>query len=264
MLNYAGSRRAVTVLVIHAVLLWVVQSLHAAPITVDARDGGTLGWDGLSTTTAFVGPYWASLDDNPPDGPNPSYAGVEYRNYHKFDLSSLAVTIASAQWVLEFPENAYDSRYSSEGFLLYEVTSNPDDFGFDFDAGVSRGYSAAVYEDLGDGTFFGSRTYTAADEGSLTTIDLNSDAVAAINAAAGGIFCIGGIMSGGGHGRIELTDVSPDTIFANTGLEVDPRYGLPFTRQLVLTPVPEPGTLLLLATGGVFLLAYSWRRRQWR
>jgi len=211
-------------------------------ITVNAFDGGTLGSNGISTTTAFVGPYWVSLDDNPPDGPNPQYAGVEYRSYHKFDLSGLAVPVLSAQMVLEFPDGAYSSHYGSEMLLLYDVTTDQNGFGFDFGAGVGRAFSAAAYADFGDGLYFGGRTYSAADEGTLTTIDLSADAVATINAAAGGIFCIGGRMSGGGHGSITLTDMQVDTIFANTGLETDPRYGLPYTRQLILT-VPEAGTL---------------------
>ena len=32
----------------------------------------------------------------------------------------------------------------------------------------------------------------------------------------------------------------------------------------LITVVPEPGTLVLLATGGVFLLAYARRKRRWR
>ena len=161
---------------------------------------------------------------------------------HKFDLSGVTVPIAAAQLVLAFPAGAYQSvRYpSGEGIQLFDVTSDPNSFGFNFAAGVARPFSATVYNDLGTGVGFGGRGYSPADEGTLTVIDLNADAVAAINAAAGGVFCIGGKSSSGGHGEILFENVPPDALFANTGLETDPRFGLPFTRQLILTPVSEP------------------------
>ena len=65
---------------------------------------------------------------------------------------------------------------------------------------------------------------------------VGADAVAAINAAAGDVFSIGGMMSLGGHGSLQVYDVPAETIFANTGsIETDPRFGLPFTRRLSLT-----------------------------
>lgn len=266
MRNLGKCREAITLLVVGGLVAWRAQPLQAnnMPVIIPAYDGGALGWNGLSegsATDAVVGPYWASRDDN--ISGEPEVFDIEYRNYHKFDLSGVTQEIASAQFILEFPEGAYTSHYETEWFDLFEVTSDLDEFGFDFDAGVGRPYSAAVYEDLGDGTRFGYREYTEEDEGTFPVIELNAAGVAAINAAAGGLFCIGGAHGGGGHGGCLIVQCEPDVIFDNTGPEVNLNISsLPFTRQLILTPVPEPSTVALLAAGALGALVLTWRRRR--
>jgi hypothetical protein len=266
MRNLARRRQAITLLVASALLIWVAEPLQAnnIPMIIPAYDGGALGWNGLSegsATDAVVGPYWVSSDDN--ISGEPEVFDIEYRNYHKFDLSNVTQQIASAQLILEFPDGAYTSHYENEWFDLHEVTSDLDEFGFDFDAGVGRPYSDAVYEDLGDGTSFGYQVYTEDDEGTSPVIELNAAGVAAINAAIGGLFCIGGAHGGGGHGACMIVPCDPDVIFDNTGPEVNLNLSsLPFTRQLILTPVPEPSAFALLGAGVLGVLVSTWRRRR--
>ena len=103
-----------------------------------------------------------------------------------------------------------------------------------------------VYLDLADGVCYGTRNYSAADEGTLTRIDLNEAAIASINAARGGVFSVGGTDGGGmpsfsGHeGGFSFWSVDDDyhCIFANTSpVELDLRHGpLPHTRRLILWP----------------------------
>jgi hypothetical protein len=231
------SRRYLVVFAAAALLMGLPQSGLGAPttITIDAFDGGCLGWDGVSPTSdtaAYVGPYWVSEDDNPPDAspPWPDYADIEYHNYHKFDLSFVSNGIVSAELILEFPTDAFQSRFTTELIAFVDVTSDPDDFGFDFESGVARPFSMSVYEDLEEGSY-GFVWVSESDEDSLLTIGLDSDAASDINDALGGTFCIGGYMSRAGHGQVLIEDVPAEWVFANTGsVETDPRFGLPYTR----------------------------------
>jgi len=197
----------------------------AGSIVVDAVDGGYLSASpSASTGVAFSGPAFASWD---------SGTAPRARQYHKFDLTSVTPWIASARLLLEYPQGA--TRNVGGTLMLQEVTSSPNTFGFDFAGGVMRPWSSSVYQDLADGANFGSRLYGTGDEGKVTSIDLDAAAVAAINAARGGIFSIGGYHAG------YTGPIVPaySTLFDNSGdgdTGDDPRNGLPTLRRLVLTP----------------------------
>ncbi|MCO6436668.1 MAG: S8 family serine peptidase [Phycisphaerae bacterium] len=211
----------------------------------NAFDSGTLGSDtaaGPAAEVAWVGPIWASRDANTPGCPcdiSCPCVAVEYNNYFKFDLLRVYNEIISAKLVLEYPVGAHvvptEYETDSQLFVLHEVTSDPDSFGYDFLAGTIRPFSESVYNDLADGPTFGFQQISAADEGSLIEIELNVAAITAMNTARGNVFTIGGRNVGpGGLGTIASNDVPPHLIFANTGLPgaTDPSFGFPTIRRL--------------------------------
>ena len=51
-----------------------------------------------------------------------------------------------------------------------------------------------IFDDLGGGTGFGQVDMTVADNGTVVSIPLNESAEAAINAAAGGLWAVGGAV----------------------------------------------------------------------
>jgi hypothetical protein len=193
-------------------------SASAVTVRVDPIDSGTLR--NRTPSIVLVGPIYASMDDNVNDG--------RYRNYFKFDLSGVSGTVLSAYLSLEFPDGAYDSKEDAELYEVFEVTSDPDSFGFNFDDGSIRSFSADVWRDLGDGVRYGARRFSAADEGTTPRINLSDDAVAAINAAiaSGGTFAVGGRLSPNTHaGFGAAAAVDSDYIFLETGsAETDLRF----------------------------------------
>jgi len=209
-------------------------SAGAAVVRIDAYDAGSLI---PSASATFVGPIHASMDDNPMDPTD--------RNYFKFDLSGIRPEgeVVDAYLLLEFPAGAYGSKETLERFDLFEVTSDPTTFGFDFTTCTAHAFSWPVWMDLGDGASYGWRIYRAVDEGTITRINLTDAAIADIDAAisAGGEFVIGGRLSWKTHAGFGTVfpSVAPDTIFLNTAStpESDICYGIPSswtTHTLVL------------------------------
>ena len=93
-----------------------------------------------------------------------------------------------------------------------------------------------AWDDLGSGTVYGDVVVSAADNGTFISIFLNAAAIADANAAAGGLFAIGGAV----------TTLGGDTeiIFGLSG------GGNASDTQLIVK-VPEPGTLTVLAAMGL-------------
>lgn len=161
--------------------------------------------------------------------------GGDLRSFFTFDLSSAAGigTVIGARLDLR---RFFDSANNepTETLEFFDVSADAATLSNNTGTGVS------VYNDLGTGTTYGAFVVPgsgASDD--VLSFQLNAAALADLNAALGGFFSIGGTLTS------QDTDVatSPDWLFgASDG--TDPQ-------ELVLefTPIPEPGTLLLLASG---------------
>jgi hypothetical protein len=166
---------------------------------------------------------------------NCTICAADSRNFFVFDLAGVSQPIASAKLALHVPPSGYTSRDPSENYELHDVVT-PIESLLDGTGGV------AAHTDLGSGIVYGSRTMTAADQGSVIEIELNSSAIAVLNSSHS-LFGIGGSLTtldgvANSEGTFGFTSLSTDLV------------------QLRLTLVPEPSTLLLLLIAGSSLLGY--------
>src|SRR4051812_7059463 len=173
-------------------------SVHAAaggPVldTVGAYDRGTYEQAVYADSHVRYGSdpdnsyFTAGRSDNPVNA-DPQRDTI--RNFFAFDLSPSDATVTKAELVLKFNGAAYLSEDDSETFALYDVSSDLDALvaGGDGTAGLG-----AIWDDLGSGHHYASRTFTASDQGEVIRIPL--DATARLEAQAGGKFAIGGALT---------------------------------------------------------------------
>jgi hypothetical protein len=145
------------------------------------------------------------------------------RNFFVFDVPA-GVTIPAARVRLFNPASpgpGYDSADPTETFALFDVTTP---------ITMLRGQGGvAAYTDLGTGTVFGSATVSSADNGKFVTVELNPAALAALDAARGGQFAVGGAITtiGGPPRRTQnVFGWTPATaVPGNTVLEIVPEPG---------------------------------------
>lgn len=173
--------------------------------------------------------------------------GIECRNFFTFDLASLTETVVSAR--LEVVPYSYLSSASSETYGLFDVHTDTATLNY------NEGTNPTIFSDLGNGVSYGTFLVErppppipeplfaiSGTDSNVLTFQLNADAIANINAAAGGFFSIGGTL---------LTLDGTTDYFGDEGLfgfscGTGPQY-------LILEVVPEPATFLLLALGAVML-----------
>lgn len=195
----------------------------------------TRGWftPGTNSPAIAGGNYRAGFCPAPPTGCNNGPA--EFRDFFTFAIPQLDGPIASAVLMLS---TAGVSAADSPS-MTYQITSIPSVFGF---------------ADLGTGTVYGSRTYTAADgasspaapEGTTQSITLNAAGVADIHSNS--IFGIGG--------RVTSLGASPTSefIFDSSGSGVCPACTVEL-EITTLSTVPEPVSYALLGAGFAALWA---------
>jgi hypothetical protein len=156
---------------------------------------------------------------------------IEARDFFQFAIPQLDGPVVSA--VLTLSASLVFTQVTPT--MTYQITSLPAVFGF---------------SDLGTGTIYGSRIYQAGDAGANQSITLNAAGIAAI--ASNSTFGIGG----------RLTDVWPngpivppgtqELVFSTSNSPADIAQ-LQITTAPSNSAVPEPGSLVLVVTGLLWL-----------
>ena len=228
---------------LRAFLFCALFLLFASPspaITINASDSGNYSDSGSHSLGDLE--YVAGWDNE----------GLH--NYFVFDLSGLSGTIASATLHAYNPAvcepncsytGGYDSGDATETYNLHEVLIPA--------ALVTNSLlNPAIYTDLGDGASFGSHNASLADNGAFIDIPLNAAGIGAAQTWVG----IGSFVLGGEVSTLASVPNTKEYVFGLT----DP-VGYPdYTRQLIITMVPEPGTGALVALGLVAIAGARSRR----
>lgn len=205
---------------------------------------------GTVTLSAIDSGYYAADGSHNPALENylTGQLTTERRSFFVFDLSGVSGTIQSATLRLFNPDlsmfqHGYVSPSPTETLNLYDVTTA---------AASITGATAGVagFSDLGSGTLYGTRSVSAADNGTVVEIALNNAAIGAMQ-SANGLFLLGGAVS-------SISGSSDQYVFGFSMASFVPDH----TRELVLdvapAAVPEPATFVYGLVGAV-LIAVAWR-----
>src|SRR4051812_30339192 len=204
----------------------------ANSITINASASGWYNQDGRR-----------NLSENYFTGWLPNGGDDIHRSYFVFQRPALGPTnmVIGAELRLQNPADGYHSADQTETIQFVDVlTPLPQLL-------TTVTPVRSIFDDLGSGVVYGSKVVSAADNGQIVSITLNSDAINAINSVAlGEYFSLGAHMP-----TAKLTPGQYEYVFGLTDATN--------IRQLVLTTVPEPSITAWLI--GVMALV-KLRRRQ--
>lgn len=228
----------------------------AAPLGADVMSWSDSGWydsTGFHVDVnnnyivGFQGTYLAS---GPP---------ITFNDFFVFDLSTVSGPITSAVLSVFNPACSivcgYQSQSRTETYTVFDVSTPIGTLEANH-TGVGSALAPAIFNDLGSGTIFGSRTVSAADNGTMVDIVLNHDAIVAINANLGGRIAFGGSLTS------LFNNLSPpEEMFAAGGNSPGDQRLL--FLNLAPASVPEPRSVLLLGTVALGLLGLRSKSRNW-
>ena len=182
---------------------------------------------------------------------------VELRNFFVFDLPVFEAPVSSA--TLRLYTFSINSTQGMETLELRHVATPLTTLVAGAGPGVSN-----VFADLADGDVYGARTILAGEANTFVTIPLNTNAVGAINAAAGQRWAMGGRVS-----SLSPSPVADEKLFAFSSgsggfVELVLTFAganMPFISQqppaLALSTNGSPVTIALTACGAA-PLRYQW------
>lgn len=172
---------------------------------------------------------------------SPNSLGISQHNYFVFDLSGVTGTIESA--TLKLWDRGTTFRAGT--YTSYGVANPPSISDIESSQTALTG-GTGIFASLTSGTQYGSANVASGLSNTYVTINLNSDAVADLQAHVGSLFAFGG-----GYASPQYAYVFGQSTQADLN-------------QLVLTTVsvPEPSTLILASTMlGVLAVGLGrWRR----
>jgi len=171
---------------------------------------------------------------------------VEFRNFFAFRVPALAPNERVVAAELHLSAHLYDSADPTETFELHHVSAPSGTIGVrNFD------WLEIQYADLGDGPSYGSRAFSGNDQNQIVAIPLNGIALADINAAAGGLFELGGV----------LTTLAPSPPYMEIVFSGSHLSGHFSRLQLTTAIVPEPTSWSMLLAACPFPLWFAIRGR---
>ena len=106
-----------------------------------------------------------------------------YNDYFTFNLSDVTGNIRSASLTL------YSFQVTTNATFSLMDVSTP------ISALTATGTNTAIYTDLMSGVSYGNRSYSSLDSNTFQTISFNNAGIAALTAARGGDFAVGGTIA---------------------------------------------------------------------
>jgi hypothetical protein len=223
-------------LALFSILAGHAQSLNADTIVVDAIGHGWYKADG--TAHGLLTPHIPRQFGNyivGRGGGSAVEATSEHRNFFVFPIPEIRGPITSASLHIGNPRFGYTSPDPSETVAFFDVLTEVDD--------LVQGETGLIpnFDDLGEGSQFGSVVVRSTDIDKFIDLELNAAARTSIRSAVGGSWAIGGRLTTLGTARFE-------TVFGNT-----PETGLRPYLSLQVLPIPEPNGLVLLVVSALLL-----------